>query len=96
MTRPNITLGAWSYTKGVNPTINAPQEKHNIHIAKTIYGSHEEALANARLIAAAPQIAAALEDLLADKYLADPINRDRMAKARAALLAAGYTEGGEA
>lgn len=31
------------------------------------------------------QLAAALRDLLADRYLADPINADRMAPAREAL-----------
>lgn len=46
------------------------------------------AKANARLIAAAPDLLAALQELLADKYLSDPINRDRMANARAAIRAA--------
>ena len=41
--------------------------------------------ANARLIAAAPDMLAALEELCADKYLADPINADRMGKAKAAI-----------
>jgi hypothetical protein len=44
-----------------------------------------EAEANARLIAAAPEMLAALEELCADKYLADPINADRMGKAKAAI-----------
>lgn len=35
----------------------------------------------------------ALEGLLADKYLADPINADRMAPARAALAIGGEKEG---
>jgi hypothetical protein len=52
-----------------------------------------EAEANARLIAGAPAMLAALEELCADKYLADPINADRMGKAKAAIA---KVKGGEA
>jgi len=52
----------------------------------------DEAKANARLIAAAPEMLEALRELCADTYLADPINADRMSKARAAIAKA---EGGE-
>lgn len=51
----------------------------------------EESRANARLIAAAPDMLDALRGLLADPYLADPINADRMAKARAAIAKATAT-----
>ena len=51
-----------------------------------------EIYANARLIAAAPELLAALTELLADRYLADPINADRMKNARAAVAKA---KGGE-
>jgi hypothetical protein len=49
--------------------------------------------ANARLIAAAPEMLAALEELCADKYLADPINADRMGKAKEVIA---KVKGGEA
>jgi len=43
---------------------------------------------HAPLLASAPELLAALKELLSDKYLADPINADRMAKARAAIAKA--------
>ena len=49
--------------------------------------------ANARLIAAAPELLDALRELCADTYLADPINADRMSKARAAIAKAERGEG---
>lgn len=39
----------------------------------------------ARLIAQAPAMTEALRELLGDRYLADPINADRMSKTRAIL-----------
>jgi hypothetical protein len=54
--------------------------------------SEEQANANAELIVRAvnshADLLAALKELLADKYLADPINADRMAKTRAAIAKA--------
>jgi uncharacterized protein YciI len=47
-----------------------------------------EQVANAYLIAAAPELLAALEGLLADPYLSHSINNDRMAPARAAIAKA--------
>ena len=47
----------------------------------------------ARLIAAAPELLDALRELCADTYLADPINADRMSKARAAIAKAERGEG---
>ena len=48
----------------------------------------DEMKANARLIAAAPDLLAALEALCEGKYLSDPINADRMRAARAAIAKA--------
>ena len=41
-----------------------------------------------RLFEAAPELFEALQELLSDKYLSDPINRDRMEKALAAVAKA--------
>ncbi len=63
--------------------------KNRLHIAQTAtIGMGHAADANARLIAAAPDLLAALRELLADPYLSDPINTDRMAQARAAITKA--------
>lgn len=50
--------------------------------------------ADAALIAAAPDMLEALRELLADAYLSDPVNGDRMASARAAVLKATGEEFG--
>lgn len=52
---------------------------------ETISDALEVSEANARLIAAAPDLLQALKELCADKYLADPINADRMKNARLAI-----------
>jgi hypothetical protein len=61
------------------------------HLIITNQGNHFASTYDplaARLIAAAPELLAALKELLADKYLAAPINADRMAKTRAAIAKA--------
>jgi hypothetical protein len=68
-----------------NPAIYG---KDGTEIAEILQGLTPEWRENARLIAAAPEMLAALKELLADKYLADPINADRMAKTRAAIAKA--------
>ena len=67
--------------------------KRNERIAEVFGENNVDALNNACLIAAAPEMLAAVEELLADKYLADPINADRMEKARAAVA---KVKGGDA
>ena len=80
------TPGPWHVTHAdpirqpdVLPCIDAPD-------AEVACGVFRDA--DACLIAAAPELLAALEGLLADKYLSDPINADRMATARAAIAKA--------
>jgi len=94
----------WKYTDSRSawrrdgvPTIvganDAIAEVFNLYRPNAEDDAENEAMANARLIAAAPEMLAALEELCADKYLADPINADRMANAIAVIAKA---KGGEA
>ena len=90
------TSGPWyPVTLGASPDHSWAIDSELVEIARlSEWPDHKaEAEANARLIAAAPEMLAALEELLADKYLADPINADRMEKARAAVAKA---KGGDA
>jgi len=73
-----------------NPAIYG---KDGTEVAEILHGLTPEWRENARLIAAAPEMLAALEELCADKYLADPINADRMANAKAVLA---KVKGGDA
>lgn len=88
----NHTPGPW--VTDPEGHIRAPYPNHapGISIARmTCFGAHDVHMAigaNAALISAAPDLLAALEELLADKYLSDPINADRMANARAAIAKA--------
>jgi len=90
MNRPNITPGPW---RPSHCNINAVSHGEWFQIAKAGCRKMTSAgnTANAQAIAALPDLLAALEGLILDKYLADPINADRMAPAKAALIKAGYT-----
>ena len=90
------TQGPWyPVTLGASPDHSwaIDSELHEVARLPEWTDNQAEAEANARLIAAAPEMLAALEELCADKYLADPINADRMANALAAISKA---KGGEA
>jgi len=85
------TKGPWKLSAGRN--IETESGEFYITYGKDRYGNpvfrdFVELDRNARLIAAAPELLDALQDLLKDKYLADPINADRMAAARAAIAKA--------
>ena len=80
------TTSPWHLGKrSGNPAIYG---KDGTEIVEILQGLTPEWRENARLIAAAPEMLAALKGLLADRYLADPINDCRMAKARAAIAKA--------
>jgi len=100
-TRPAHTPGPWT----IHESAFSSSLVKELHIgtptrtAACVYDDcaagisvRSEVEANARLIAAAPELLAALEALCEDKYLADPINADRMRAARAAIAKA---KGGE-
>lgn len=76
------TQGPWRVVNGVQ--IRSLRDQ----VAKVWMMRGGEGKANAALIAAAPDLLAALQALLADTYLSDPINNDRMALARAAVASA--------
>jgi hypothetical protein len=82
------TDGPWHITKEnrihTMATFITVRDSHEGVIA----GTHVNDEANANLIAAAPDLLAALRELCADKYLSDPINADRMKNARAAIAKA--------
>lgn len=88
------TPGPWEVGRGYASTHATPirWEGENLAWVCGTDSPHEfsleQTLANARLIATAPDLLAALEGLLSDNYLADPINADRMAEARAAVAKA--------
>ena len=88
MKRPNITPGEWHVGTKPGPIVYGPNGEQVT--AENLMLPDEENKANARAIAALPDLLSALEGLMQDKYLADPINAERMAPARAALLKAGY------
>jgi hypothetical protein len=94
-TNQKHTPGPWQIYPAPYPLIETAD---GIAVAKTdcslnrVSGKwvedRETRAANAALISAAPDLLAALEELLADTYLSHPINADRMANARAAILKA--------
>ena len=103
MKRPNITPGPWNnppLSHAVDPAngdlsicriVQTPHDWHSIEAKRAEAEKWDkQSEANTKAIAALPQLLEALEGLMADKYLSDPINADRMAPAKAALIAAGY------
>ena len=96
--KPTHTPGPWSLSASFDSVERRVQHGDNpplvwgiasgINSAHPDYMPREEQIANARLIAAAPELLAALEALCEDKYLADPINADRMRNAREAIAKA--------
>ncbi len=86
------TPGPWAYRMD-SRNIGGPCDNSGRYvtigsISESLFISDEEHEANTRLIAAAPDLLAALEGLLRDNYLADPINNERMREARAAITKA--------
>lgn len=85
VSRADLTAQGFGYCRFVRTVNKSPMDvaEHICHVCEL--GDAAEDSANARLISAAPDLLAALQGLLSDKYLSDPINNDRMAAARAAV-----------
>ena len=98
-TKQNETM-KHTHTPGEWEILRADRSENNESVAKGMEGCIVDgdkviayfptpsAMNKAKLFAAAPDLLAALENLLGDKYLADPINADRMAEVRAAIAKA--------
>ena len=82
------TQGPWKVTDEGSQIVIQTFAPHPTGTLARVYRTDKRAHADARLIAAAPDLLAALEALLADKYLSDPINAGRMAASRAAIAKA--------
>jgi len=92
--KPNETMthththGPWHITDEGSQIVIQTFSDHPTGTLARMYRADELAHSDARLISAAPDMLAALEALLSDKYLSDPINADRMAASRAAIAKA--------
>ena len=86
LTPPNITPGDW-HAEGEN-VLSSKGEVIATCPPVFIFGEEK---ANVQAIAALPELLKALEALVLDPYLSQPLNDDRMNPARQALIKAGYT-----
>ena len=87
------TPGPWHRNIPPATHYNTIWSGRNTHVVRIVRDGlpDAEVEANCNLVVAAPDLLAALKGLLADPYLSDPINNDRMAPARAAVAAATGT-----
>lgn len=87
----NHTHSPWMLAPVDSCTVAVVDEEgcHIVDLVATLNTTAQSSLeGNARLIAAAPAMLSALQELLLDPYLSNPINNARMASARAAIRAA--------
>jgi hypothetical protein len=87
MSTQKHTPGPWHVGLKPGPIVYSEHGEQVANLFEPLIDEKENK-ANARLIAAAPDLLAALKELCADKYLADPINAGRMKNARAAIAKA--------
>lgn len=86
LTPPNITPNDW-HAEGEN-VLSSKGEVIATCPPVFIFGEEKD---NVKAIAALPDLLKALEALVLDPYLSQPLNDDRMNPARQALIKAGYT-----
>jgi hypothetical protein len=91
-TRPGFTAGTWNVSPRDTAVVltDARRQTATNPIVAECPGYHVERQANAMAVSALPDAYLALEGLLLDPYLSDPINTDRMAPVVAAMTKAGY------
>lgn len=86
----NHTPGPWHVTamhKGIRPSFHSPGENGGVAICE-MYSSGRDVVANARLIAAAPDLLEALEGMVSDFDGCYADGEPAMIKARAAIAKA--------
>lgn len=91
MTRPNITPGPWTLRQESHPYKESIATARGDYLLAYVFSARNASNANAKAIAAIPDLLDALEELVSLGSLELPNKRDAaLLKATAALTKAGY------